>query len=131
MSNEEMLALANSMTSESLEQMTIALVGDYRELKPLTLEQEAALHTIVFMDSTHEFDGKLEEHMELDKVMKECKHEVLTTMLYLYCNWRVWATYKRNEELAKKYQAICDKIDGYIFDNWDKDKIRYFVRETD
>lgn len=59
--------------------------------------------------------------------------EKVITSLYLYCNWRVFATYKKDKELAKKYQAVCDYIDDNVFDKsgWTEEQKNYFIKETD
>lgn len=66
----------------------------------------------------------------IDEVLND-KEPALATGLYIYCNWRVWATHMNDESLAQKYQEICDKIDERVFKEWSKDKIDYFVRATD
>ena len=65
------------------------------------------------------------------KHILEDKEPVYATAVYIYCNWRVFATYKSDEELAHKYQAICDRIDDYVFDHWSKENVRFFVEQTD
>lgn len=66
----------------------------------------------------------------LKHVLEE-KEPAYATAVYIYCNWRVFATYKSDEKLARKYQAVCDKIDDYVFDHWSKENIRFFVEQTD
>ena len=108
-----------------------SLVGNYEEMKPLTAEQELVMCAIAMHDVESGLCGRPLGDGEMDCVMKHLRDVTYVTMLYLYCNWRVWMTYENDEELARKYQSVCDEIDGYIFDNYDKDSINYFVKETD
>lgn len=107
------------------------LVGDYTELVGTENEQEARLCAIAFHDERSGLVGKPVPDEALDTLMKEEKDYKFITDYYLYCNWRVWATYNHNKKLAAEYQKICDTIDGYVFDNWDKDMVSYFVEKTD
>lgn len=109
------------------------LIGNYKEIKPNNDRLDQELRAIALADIMTNLSGKLfgDNYDSLDKMMKEMKDEHMTTSAYLYCNWRVWREYKYNEKLAKSYQKICDYIDDYVFDNWPKNKVEYFVRETD
>lgn len=66
----------------------------------------------------------------LDHVLED-KEPAYATAVYIYCNWRVWAVHNMDEKLAHKYQAVCDKIDDYVFEHWSKDSIGFFVEQTD
>lgn len=109
------------------------LIGDYKEIKPGNDRLDQELRAIAIADIMTNLSGKLfgDKYEALDDMVKEMEDEYMTTSAYLYCNWRVWREYKRNNELAESYQKICDYIDDYIFDNWPKNKVEYFVRETD
>jgi len=107
------------------------LVGNYEELVGTENEQEARLCAIAFHDERSGLVGKPVPDEALDDLMKKEKDYKFVTDYYLYCNWRVWATYKHNKKLAAEYQKICDTIDEYVFDNWDKNMISYFVEKTD
>lgn len=131
MSDEELQKLALETDYETVKAIAKGLLGDYEQLKPLNDLVEAAILTFAFIEYANDSYGEIEDHFDLDDMMKEHQNEIVITGLYLYCNWRVWATHEHNEELAKKYQKLCDEIDDYIFDNWSKDKIRFFVSETD
>ena len=107
------------------------LVGDYTELVEPDTAQEARLCAIAYHDERSGLIGEPMTSEKLDELMKHEKDYQFITDYYLYCNWRVWATYQHNKELAKKYQAICDTIDDYVFDNWTEEMISYFVQKTD
>lgn len=116
---------------EATLEMLHGLVGHYEDMKPLDDTQEAIMCALAFRDVQSEFSGRVLDDEVFKRIVKKDKNVVVTTMLYLYCNWRVWATYKHDEKLAKKYQSVCDDIDDYIFDHYDKEAIKYFVKETD
>lgn len=107
------------------------LVGNYENMKELNEMQEAMMCALALADTASDFSGRVLSDTAFDQLLRKDKFVELVTVLYLYCNWRVWATYKHNEELARKYQSVCDDIDNYIFDNYEKKDIAYFVRETD
>ena len=111
--------------------MLHGLVGHFEDMKPLDDVQEATMCALAISDVQSEFSGRVLSDEAFERIVKKDKAIVFVTVLYLYCNWRVWATYKHDKELAKKYQSVCDDIDGYIFDHYDKKAIRYFVQETD
>lgn len=111
--------------------MLHGLVGNYEDMKPLTQEQEAMMCALALNDIESGFSGRVLSDKSFDRIVKKDKFVPFVTVLYLYCNWRVWATYQHDKKLAQKYQSVCDDIDGYIFDNYPKEDIRYFVKETD
>ena len=133
MTNKEEERLKNNLDEEyqNAKRLLHGLVGDCLELVSEASEQEARLCAIAWHDERSGLIGKPVADDKLDVLMKEEKDYKFITDYYLYCNWRAWATYRHNEELAKKYQAVCDTIDDYVFDNWGKDMIRYFVENTD
>lgn len=90
---------------------------------------QAQMLAVVLADYLCDFDVPFDEHY-IDSTLKN-DDPGLATGLYLYCNWRVWATYASDEELAKKYQAVCDNIDDKIFDQWKGEKLDYFIKQTD
>lgn len=118
-------------TYEDAVAMLHGLVGHYEEMKPLTEDQEIVMCAIAQADIQSGFSGRPLSDANFNHIVKEDKFTLFTTMLYLYCNWRVWMTYDHDEELARKYQSVCDDIDDYIFNNYDKESIAYFVKETD
>lgn len=116
--------------SDKNEQLLQAMIGGVGDLDWFTSDQVDALYEIVAKDMMGG-DNNKELLNIMDDFMKKQKSSTMTAMLYIYCNWRVWKTYNDNEELAKKYQVICDNIDDYIFDNWDEGLTSDFLRITD
>ena len=123
--------LSTTAVYEKIGELMPSLVGNYHDLKPISERMEQELRAFAVIDLLDGLTGEAFDDGIIDKLMKELKDEHATTHLYLYCNWRAWATYEGNVEKAKKYQAVCDKIDDYVFDNWSKDKLDYFIKETD
>lgn len=115
------------------QEMIIARCGDYRDMKGLTQRQEQVMFHILTDDTcwkTKSNTRTFSEEYILNRLQQ--KDEMFITMLYLYCNWRVWRTYECNLELAKKYQKICDFIDARVFEEWSgTEALQYFIRETD
>ena len=107
-----------------------SMVGNYEDIKPLNKEQEAAMVALAYFDAT---DRLLEDYKDLLKAFVEKELIVDITVLYLYANWRVWATYEKDKEVARKYQKINDEIDKIIRGEkkFKQEEIDYFVRETD
>lgn len=123
--------LSTTAVYEKIGELMPSLVGNYHDLKPISERMEQELRAFAVIDLLSGLTGEAFDDDIIDKLMKELKDEHATTHLYLYCNWRAWATYEGNVEKAKKYQDVCDKIDDYVFDNWSKDKLDYFIKETD
>ena len=90
---------------------------------------QAQMLAVVLCDYVTDFEAPF-THDYIDKVLGD-DDPGLATGLYIYCNWRVFATYNSDEELAKKYQAVCDYIDSKIFDQWEGEKLAYFIKQTD
>lgn len=107
-----------------------SMVGNYEDIKPLDKEQEAAMVALAYFDVTNRL---LKDYKDLLKAFVEKELIVDITTLYLYANWRVWATYEEDKEVARKYQKINDEIDKIVLDEkkFKQEDIDYFVRETD
>lgn len=129
--NEILEILASNEIYDYMGKALPRLIGNYRDLKPVSERMEQELRACGVVDLVDGLTGDAFTDDIINTFMKEEKNEYATTHLYLYCNWRAWATYENDVEKAKKYQAVCDKIDGYVFDNWSKDKLDYFIKETD
>lgn len=123
--------LSTVVVYDKIGELMPRLIGNYHDLKPISERMEQELRAFAAIDLLDGLTGEAFNDSTVDMFMKELKDEHATTHLYLYCNWRAWATYEGNVEKAKKYQAVCDKIDDYVFDNWSKDKLDYFIKETD
>lgn len=123
--------LSTPVVYEKIGELMPRLVGNYHDIKPISERMEQELRAFAVIDLLDGLTGEAFDDGVIDMFMKELKDEYATTHLYLYSNWRAWATYEGDVEKAKKYQAVCDKIDDYVFDNWSKDKLDYFIKETD
>ena len=107
-------------------------VGEYTNIKHLDNKLEDKKKYIAFMDASSMAltFGVLSKQSIDNAITKKNKEHI--TAAYLYCNWRVWKTYKTNEKLAQRYQEVCDHIDALVFDEWKGTKqLEYFIRETD
>lgn len=64
----------------------------------------------------------------------EAWHEdvVFVTELVMALNWKIWEHYdSKNEKLAKVYDELWRKADGWCMDNLKGDDLSYFFRTTD
>lgn len=107
-------------------------VGDYTAMKPLSATLNKQMQIIALYDSfSPAAECPLFDNRNIEQQIK-LKNQYFITAAYLYCNWRVWAVYKRDEKMAREYQKVCDMIDATIFDEWKgTEKLKYFIRETD
>lgn len=54
------------------------------------------------------------------------------TELVMVLNWKIWEHHdKGNTTLAKLYNDLWEKADGYAYDNLQDDELSYFFRTTD
>lgn len=108
------------------------LVGNYTEMKPLDAETHLSMQMFAMRDvATPAKNNKYFSEEMLKNALKD-KNKYYITAAYLFCNWRVWATHKQNEDLAREYQEITDYIDNHVFDAWHgTQELMYFIRETD
>ena len=56
---------------------------------------------------------------------------VYLTELVLVLNWRIFAWYDKNPELAELYNELWEKADMYAMDNLKDEELAYFLQETD
>lgn len=113
--------------------MLIERCGNYTDMKGLTEKQVQQMWQFIMNDTCALNIQKINIFSEQYILLKlQQKDKNFITMLYLYCNWRAWHTYKNKPELAREYQDICDFIDARIFDDWrNTEELQYFIRETD
>lgn len=52
------------------------------------------------------------------------------TELAMVLNWKSWE-HQNNPKLCRLYVDLYYHIDGYINDNWDKNKLQYYYETTD
>lgn len=53
------------------------------------------------------------------------------TELVMVLNWKIWQHCETNEEVAKVYNELWEKADGYACDHLKGDELSYFYRTTD
>lgn len=53
------------------------------------------------------------------------------TELVMVLNWKIWEHYPKNEQLARLYQDLWEKLDGWVLDNKTGDDLSYFLSTTD
>lgn len=54
------------------------------------------------------------------------------TELAMVLNHKAWEHYsKDHDKITDLYTDLFHKLDGYIMENWDRDKLDYYVRTTD
>lgn len=53
------------------------------------------------------------------------------TELVMALNWKIWEHYENNEKIARVYNDLWEKADGYAMDNLKGDELRYFLSTTD
>lgn len=56
--------------------------------------------------------------------------KVLGTEFSLVLNWLSWF-YEDDKEKCKLFAELWHEFDGWVLDNWSKDWISYYLRETD
>lgn len=56
---------------------------------------------------------------------------VYLTELVLVLNWKIWQHYETNEKLARVYNDLWEKADGYACDNLKGEELKFFFRTTD
>ena len=91
---------------------------------------QSVMLSVALMDYVTDLEANSLSEGYLKHVLED-KEPAYATAVYIYCNWRVWAVHSTDEKLARKYQAICDKIDDYVFEHWDKKNVSFFVEQTD
>ena len=53
------------------------------------------------------------------------------TELVMVLNWKIWAHYENNEELAQVYNKLWQEADTYALENLEGDDLSYFWRTAD
>lgn len=57
-------------------------------------------------------------------------YKVLTEFV-MVLNWKIWEHYQTNEALAKIYNELWKKADGFAIEFLKGDELKYFFRTTD
>ena len=53
------------------------------------------------------------------------------TELVMVLNHKIWRWYERDEKIARLYNELWEKADGYAMDNLEGDEISYFLKVID
>ena len=53
------------------------------------------------------------------------------TELVMALNWKIWEHYETNERIARVYNELWEKADGWAMDNLKGEELDYFLRTTD
>ena len=53
------------------------------------------------------------------------------TELVMVLNWKIWQHYEKKPELAKLYEDLYYKTDGYALDNLEGEEKQYYFETTD
>lgn len=67
-----------------------------------------------------------------NRAFKEWKDNIeYITELVMVLNWKIWEHYETNVTLAKFYQDLWSKLDGWVLDNKKGKDLDYFLSTTD
>jgi len=53
------------------------------------------------------------------------------TELVMVLNWKIWAWYETDEEVARVYNRLWEKADAYATSHLKGEELSYFYRTTD
>lgn len=56
---------------------------------------------------------------------------IYLTELVMVLNWKIFAHYEKNDELATLYNELWEESDAYALDNLQGEELNYFIRVTD
>ena len=60
------------------------------------------------------------------------KHDyIYLTELVMVLNWKIYQHYEKNEQLARVYDELWEKADGYACENLHGEEATYFFKTTD
>lgn len=66
------------------------------------------------------------------RAFKEWKDNyIYLTELVLVLNWKIWAWYQKDEDIAKVYNELWLSCDDYAITHLKDEELSYFYRETD
>lgn len=57
--------------------------------------------------------------------------KVYTTELVMVLNWKIWEWFEKDKKIAKLYESLWRKADGYVMENWKGEDLQYYLRKTD
>ena len=105
----------------------------------------AVLNTTFWLDfSIADRFGEEAVRDTYERAFNEWKSDIrYMTALCIVLNHKIWQLYEVNEKLARVYDELWKKCDGYILDcenagtlkekyvNFNKEEVAYFIRATD
>lgn len=56
---------------------------------------------------------------------------IYLTELVMVLNWKIFAHYEKNDNLATLYNELWEEADAYALDNLKDEELKYFIRVTD
>lgn len=67
-----------------------------------------------------------------ERAFKEWKTNTeYITEFSMVLNWQIWKNYERNESLARLYDKLWRKVDGWCMDNLKGEDLQYYIKTTD
>ena len=68
-----------------------------------------------------------------DRAIKEWgDNQIYGTELALVLNWKCHYHYETGEdELSKLYGELWEEFDNYVLDNWQGERLKYYLKTTD
>lgn len=77
--------------------------------------------------------GKAAVQDTFDRAFNEWKDDyIYLTELVIVTNWKIWQHYEDgDEEMARLYDGLWRKAQGYAYDTLNGDELTYFWRMTD
>jgi len=60
-----------------------------------------------------------------------CDDYKYLTEIVMVLNWKIWEHYQDNEELARLYNDLWEKLDNYACETLKGEELEYFYRTTD
>lgn len=53
------------------------------------------------------------------------------TELVMVLNWKIWRWYKHDDDYAKLYNTLWEKLDEWCMDNLKGEELDYYIQTTD
>ena len=104
-----------------LENWNIEAVTGYKPLTTFYLDFSIADHFgLTAIQDT--FDMAFREYENNYKYITE---------LVMVLNWKIWRWYKHDDDYAKLYNTLWEKLDEWCMDNLKGEELDYYIQTTD